>query len=117
MAPAGWYDNPENDTEIRLWDGSAWTSETKPKAAAPPPPPPPPAVPLAAQSYNAQTGFGQGAPAQPGFGGPQQGFGVPGNYDAPQSFTRTGPGPQGAQQAAWGSGSTWGSGPTGGQAR
>jgi cell division protein FtsN len=26
--PAGWYSNPENSTELRWWDGSAWTSHT-----------------------------------------------------------------------------------------
>ncbi|HEV2362256.1 MAG TPA: DUF2510 domain-containing protein [Acidimicrobiales bacterium] len=104
MAPAGWYDNPENAAELRLWDGAAWTSETKPKAA--PTPLPPPSVPLAGQGWSAQSGFG--GPQQ---GPAQQSFGTPNNYGAPQAFTRSGPGPQGNMQSGWGSGTSFGAGP------
>lgn len=30
--PAGWYQNPENPLEERLWDGTSWTASTRPKA-------------------------------------------------------------------------------------
>ena len=26
--PAGWYPNPENPTQLRLWDGTAWTQDS-----------------------------------------------------------------------------------------
>ena len=28
--PAGWYSNPENDTEERYWTGTEWASDTRP---------------------------------------------------------------------------------------
>ena len=27
--PAGWYPNPENPTQLRLWDGTAWTDQVQ----------------------------------------------------------------------------------------
>jgi len=30
MPPAGWYPDPENSTQIRWWDGTAWTSTSQP---------------------------------------------------------------------------------------
>lgn len=33
--PAGWYSNPDNDVEIRYWDGSQWTDQVGPKPGAP----------------------------------------------------------------------------------
>ncbi|HEV2361482.1 MAG TPA: DUF2510 domain-containing protein, partial [Acidimicrobiales bacterium] len=118
MAPPGWYDNPEKAGEVRLWDGAAWTDETRPKA----PPMPPPAAfapsstgfdhsypteqPLgAAQSYGAAAvsyGIASGpGPAQPGSGGAQS-FGLGGGYQAPQAFTQAGPGPGFGQATNWG---------------
>jgi len=34
--PPGWYDNPENTTQHRYWDGAAWTDHTAPKGPARP---------------------------------------------------------------------------------
>ena len=39
MPEAGWYDDPESGLHIRYWDGSAWTSDRRPKPAVAPPPP------------------------------------------------------------------------------
>ena len=50
MPEAGWYDDPESGLHIRYWDGSAWTSDRRPKPPATPPPPsaaPPSAAPQA----------------------------------------------------------------------
>ena len=33
--PAGWYDQPEDPTSQRWWDGQAWTEHTQPKQTAP----------------------------------------------------------------------------------
>ncbi len=34
--PAGWYDDPEDQSQQRYWDGSAWTSERRPRQGPPP---------------------------------------------------------------------------------
>ena len=45
MPEAGWYDDPEDATQLRYWDGASWTQRRQPRGEAPPPPPPPaPAV-------------------------------------------------------------------------
>ncbi len=31
MNPAGWYDDPGDPAQVRWWDGTAWTVETRPK--------------------------------------------------------------------------------------
>jgi len=33
---AGWYDDPENATQLRYWDGSQWTNDRSPKAGGQP---------------------------------------------------------------------------------
>lgn len=42
--PQGWYDDAQDPSIIRWWDGQQWTVHTKPKPTptAPPAPPPPP---------------------------------------------------------------------------
>ncbi len=63
--PAGWYDDPQDQSQQRYWDGSAWTDDRRPRQGPPP--------------YQGQ--FGQpagqqfGAPMQHGqvYGGAQQG--------------------------------------------
>jgi uncharacterized membrane protein YhaH (DUF805 family) len=44
MPEAGWYDDPEDATQLRYWDGASWTQRRQPRGEAPPPPPPAPAV-------------------------------------------------------------------------
>jgi hypothetical protein len=36
---AGWYQDPQNASMKRYWDGSQWTEQTQLAAAVPPPPP------------------------------------------------------------------------------
>ena len=37
VAPAGWYDDPENPAMYRYWDGTVWTEHRSPKAPPPGP--------------------------------------------------------------------------------
>ncbi len=45
MPDPGWYDDPQDTTQVRWWDGARWTEQRQPRAAAEPPPPPPPSSP------------------------------------------------------------------------
>lgn len=54
--PAGWYDDPEDQSQERYWDGSTWTDNRRPRQGPPP--------------YQGQ--FGQPAAGQPQFGQPMQ---------------------------------------------
>jgi uncharacterized RDD family membrane protein YckC len=74
--PAGWYDDPQDQSQQRYWDGSAWTDNRRPRQGPPP--------------YQGQ--FGQpagerfGQPVQHGqvYGGAQPG---PAQYgQAPQQY-------------------------------
>lgn len=38
MPEAGWYEDPEDDTQLRWWDGARWTDRRQPRSAAVPPP-------------------------------------------------------------------------------
>ncbi|MDO5628865.1 MAG: RDD family protein [Mobilicoccus sp.] len=42
--PTGWYDDPDEPTRLRYWDGSSWTDRTHEKAPMPPPQPARPPV-------------------------------------------------------------------------
>ncbi|MEU4603637.1 RDD family protein [Kribbella sp. NPDC023972] len=52
--PAGWYDDPQDRSQERYWDGNAWTDDRRPRQSPPP--------------YQGQ--FGQSGPPQ--FGQPVQ---------------------------------------------
>lgn len=52
-APQGWYPDPQNQSQLRWWDGTNWGDQTQPSAYPPPPPasaPPPPPGPSGATS-------------------------------------------------------------------
>lgn len=40
MPDPGWYDDPQDQTQLRWWDGSRWTERRQPRTTAMPPPPP-----------------------------------------------------------------------------
>lgn len=42
--PSGWYDDPDDPSHLRYWDGSSWTERTHFKAPMPAPAPPKPPV-------------------------------------------------------------------------
>ncbi|MFF1817071.1 RDD family protein [Kribbella sp. NPDC058245] len=54
--PAGWYDDPQNPTQQRYWDGSVWTDQRRPREQPSP--------------YQGQ--YGQPAQGQPQYGQPAQ---------------------------------------------
>ncbi len=65
--PANWYDDPENASQLRYWDGTAWTDHRSPKYAAAPSPQPASAPPAYGQpAYGAQPGYGGPAARAPG---------------------------------------------------
>ncbi|SDO46756.1 Protein of unknown function [Nakamurella panacisegetis] len=59
---AGWYADPNGSTDLRFWDGAAWTPSTQPAPAAQSPYPNP------GQPYPAQPYVGQPYPGQPDLG-------------------------------------------------
>lgn len=58
MTIPGWYPDPADPSQLRLWDGTAWTDQTQPAPTPPPdpvdpidtPPAPPPPLPQADRS-------------------------------------------------------------------
>lgn len=92
-APSGWYDDPEDSTHLRYWDGVVWTQHRTPKdPPAPPAPVTPPIAPGAPApgaggGYGSGYGSGYGQPPagqqppmqQPGMG-QQPGIGQPPSY-------------------------------------
>lgn len=110
---AGWYDDPEDPTQQRYWDGSAWTDQRRPQEG-----PPPfqgqfgqsktPDFPTYGQTAEHGQVYGGGGPAQPAsqFGqqAPQQG-GYPAYPQSGQGFAyqAQGPGmtPDGQMLSGW----------------
>ncbi|MGW1346349.1 RDD family protein [Kribbella sp. NPDC002412] len=56
--PAGWYDDPEDQSQERYWDGSTWTDNRRPRQGPPP--------------YQGQFGQPGGGAGRPQFGQPMQ---------------------------------------------
>jgi uncharacterized membrane protein YhaH (DUF805 family) len=67
MPEAGWYDDPDDMTQLRYWDGDRWTERRQPRAPQEEvPPPPPPAggsygIPLGESTSGPWSGGGSGA--------------------------------------------------------
>ena len=61
MPEAGWYDDPEDATQLRYWDGASWTQRRQPRGEAPPPPPPPPAPAVTAGAWGSAGGAAAGS--------------------------------------------------------
>ncbi len=66
--PSGWYDDPQDSTQLRYWDGVTWTDHRTPKA-----PPAPAAAPPAPAAPAAPTP----TPATPTYGAPGAGTSDP----------------------------------------
>jgi uncharacterized RDD family membrane protein YckC len=88
--PSGWYDDPNDDTSLRYWDGVVWTSHVAAKSL--PPDPAPVAGPDSTPTWGPRLG---GPPTNPFATGrsPQQGRWAPG-------ADRRGPGRRGATHTA-----------------
>lgn len=81
--PAGWYPDPQNPSQQRYWDGTAWSEATQPFPTAPPAPP---TGAYGAPGYGAP-GYGTSGYGAPGYGSPMgygyaQGTAPPSNYMA-----------------------------------
>lgn len=75
MPEAGWYDDPQDQAQLRWWDGARWTERRQPRSSAEMPPPAPPAPP-AGGSYGIPLGDTGGAGAgSAGAGGAGAGSG------------------------------------------
>ncbi|WP_181009972.1 RDD family protein [Ornithinimicrobium sufpigmenti] len=91
---AGWYDDPQDQANLRYWDGVQWTNHTSPKQK--------PGLDRAGQSQQRPWGAapGQGAPGQQGGYGSgghgqqggygQGGYGQQGGYDPHQPYAQQG---------------------------
>jgi len=101
--PSGWYDDPQNPSQLRYWDGVVWTSHVSPRVS-----PtveqstigmPYGVIPASARPQSPGSQGAQGAPtAQRGYDTPQQDQGQPGGQ---LSEYGQGPGPLGQQQLGW----------------
>ncbi|MDQ3383728.1 MAG: DUF2510 domain-containing protein, partial [Actinomycetota bacterium] len=95
---AGWYDDPQDNSNLRYWDGVQWTNHTSPKQR-----------PGREQAYGGQSGgAGQGWQQQPGAGQGAGQQGAPGQQSGYGQDQQGGYG-QG-QQGGYGRGQQGGSG-------
>ncbi len=62
-APQGWYPDPQNQGQLRWWDGATWGNQTQPSAYPPPPPAPAPSPPPRAPGATSGPGVGVVPPA------------------------------------------------------
>jgi uncharacterized RDD family membrane protein YckC len=100
--PSGWYDDPQDPSQLRYWDGVVWSNHVSPKIS-----PtveqshigmPYGVIPASARPQSSGSSGAQGAPAeQGGFASPQQGQGQPRD-------TRQGQGQPGDQWSQYGQG-------------
>jgi uncharacterized RDD family membrane protein YckC len=101
--PSGWYDDPQDPSQLRYWDGVVWSSHVTPKVS-----PtleqsnigmPYGVTPASARPQSSGSQGAQGAPtAQGGYGPPRQGQGQQGGQWPAYG---QGPGPLGPQQLGW----------------
>ena len=62
-APQGWYPDPQNQGQLRWWDGTNWGNQTQPSAFLPPPPAAAPSPPPSASGATSGPGAGVVPPA------------------------------------------------------
>lgn len=91
--PSGWYDDPQDPSQLRYWDGVVWSSHVTPKVS--------PTV------QNSTIGMPYGVapaaarPHAPGSQGAQGAPISPGGYDPAQQWQEGGPMPAYGQQLGW----------------
>jgi uncharacterized RDD family membrane protein YckC len=89
LPAAGWYDDPQDPSQQRWWDGAQWTAQNRPRQGPPP--------------YQGAYGqpAGQAAYSQGGYG-QQQGYGQPGyGYPAGYGQFAVASTPDGVPLAGW----------------
>ena len=106
--PSGWYDDPQDPSQLRYWDGVIWSTHVTPKVS--------PTVgqsnigmpygvtPAAARPHTSGSQGAQGAPtSQGGYGPPPQDSGSPGAGQPGGQWPAYGQGPglPSAQEAGW----------------
>jgi uncharacterized RDD family membrane protein YckC len=104
--PSGWYDDPQDPSQLRYWDGVVWSSHVTPKvsptAAQSNIGMPYGVTPAAARPQASGSQGAQGAPTAPGgFGSPQQGQQGPEQPGGQWPAYGQHPGPLPAQQLGW----------------
>ena len=91
--PSGWYDDPEDPSQLRYWDGVIWSSHVTPKVS--------PTV----QDSNIGMPYGvapaASRPQAPGSHGSQGDPVAPGGYDPARQGQQGGPMPAYGQQLGW----------------
>jgi uncharacterized membrane protein YhaH (DUF805 family) len=98
MPDPGWYDDPEDGTQLRWWSGKNWTDRRMPRAEAGPPPAPSPGV-----------GPGVGMSSTAGRSGPSsEGTSRPSAPRDPWAGT-----PSSGSGSTWGTGASTGAGGAG----
>ncbi|MFL6107958.1 MAG: DUF2510 domain-containing protein [Marmoricola sp.] len=71
--PAGWYPDPQDPSQVRYWDGQAWSETTAPAGPVAPSEPAAPAAPSDTSPYGAPSdpaagqGYGAGYPSYPSY--------------------------------------------------
>lgn len=95
---AGWYDDPQDPSSLRYWDGVAWSNHTSPKQK--------PGLDRVGQGNQQRDGPGQGDGGQAGGYGQQgqQGYGQPPQQ---QGYGQPGYGQQGYGQQGYGQPGQW----------
>jgi uncharacterized RDD family membrane protein YckC len=91
--PSGWYDDPQDPSQLRYWDGVVWSSHVTPKVS-----------PTVEQStIGMPYGVAPAAerPQGPGSRGAQGAPAAPGGYGPAQGWPQGGPMPAYGQQPGW----------------
>lgn len=91
--PSGWYDDPQDPSLLRYWDGVSWSSHVTPKVS--------PTVQDSTIGMPYGVAPAAARPQTPGSHGSQGDPVAPGGYDPAQQGQQGGPAPAYGQQLGW----------------
>ena len=91
--PSGWYDDPQDPSQLRYWDGVVWSSHVTPKVS--------PTVQDSTIGMPYGVAPAAARPQAPGSQGAQGAPISPGGYDPAQQWRKGGPMPAYGQQLGW----------------